>query len=198
MLMYALLYRLGVTPWERYGAVTAASFAALLDREAAERSGPLGRALDLGCGRGQRTRELARKGWEALGIDNVPRAIEAAIRRGVPGATFVVGDVTDLTAADLGTFDFFLDSGCFHHLDADGRQAAGRGVTAVARPGATLLMLEFQPTLMRSVVGAVTTADVEAAFPDWEMLSVMSADITGLGWPLTGTAPQWYRLRRQA
>ena len=48
MLMYALLYRLGVTPWERYGAATAASFEALLDREEAERRRPLGRALELG------------------------------------------------------------------------------------------------------------------------------------------------------
>jgi hypothetical protein len=32
---------------------------------------------------------------------------------GVSGAPFVVGDVTDLAAADLGTFDFFLDVGCF-------------------------------------------------------------------------------------
>jgi len=58
-------------------------------------------------------------------------------------------------------------------------------------------MLEFQATRMRSVVGAVTMAEVEAAFPDWEMLSVASADTTGLGWPLTRTAPQWYRLGRQ-
>jgi len=37
MMMYALLYRLGFTPWERYGAATAASFGALLDREEAGR-----------------------------------------------------------------------------------------------------------------------------------------------------------------
>lgn len=198
MIMYALLYRLGFTPWERYGAATAASFGALLDREEAERSRPLGRALDLGCGRGQRTHELAKRGWEAVGIDNIPRAIEAATRRRVAGATFGVGDVTDLAKADLGTFDFFLDSGCFHHLNSEERLAAGRGVSALAHPGATLLMLEFQATRLRSVAGAVTRADVEAAFPDWEMLSVTSADTTGLGWPLTRTAPQWYRLRRQA
>jgi len=41
---YALLYRLGITPWERYGKAAAASIEALLDREEAERSHPLGRA----------------------------------------------------------------------------------------------------------------------------------------------------------
>lgn len=195
---YAIAYRLRFTPWERYGLAAAASIKALLDREEAERSRPLGRAIDLGCGRGQYTPELARRGWETVGIDNIPRAIEAANRRGVSGTTFVVGDVTDLAPADLGTFDFFFDVGCFQHLNSEQRAAEGRGVSALANSGATLLMLEFQATRMRSVVGGTTRAEVEAAFPEWEMLSVEAADTTGLGWPLTKTVPQWYRLRREA
>jgi SAM-dependent methyltransferase len=198
MIGYAVAYRLGLTPWERYGRAAAASIGALLDREEAERSRPLGRAIDLGCGRGQYTPELARRGWETVGIDNIPRAIEAANRRGVSGTTFVVGDVTDLAPADLGTFDFFFDVGCFQHLNSEQRAAEGRGVSALANSGATLLMLEFQATRMRSVVGGTTRAEVEAAFPEWEMLSVEAADTTGLGWPLTKTVPQWYRLRRDA
>jgi SAM-dependent methyltransferase len=118
----------------------------VLDREEAERSRPLGRAIDLGCGRGLYTAELARRGWEAVGVDNVPRAIDAANRRGVSGATFVVGDVTDLAPADLGTFDFFLDVGCFSGLSPEQRLAEGRGVSALANAGATLLVLAFGPT----------------------------------------------------
>jgi len=195
---YAIAYRFGLTPWERYGRAAAASIKALLDREEAERSRPLGRVVDLGCGRGQYTPELARRGWEAVGIDNVPRAIDAANRRGVPGASFVVGDVTDLASADLGTFDFFFDVGCFQGLSSEQRLAVGRGVSALANPEATLLMLAFGPTRMRSVVEGVSRAAVEAAFPRWEMLSVEPADTAGLGWPLNRTAPQWYRLRRPA
>jgi SAM-dependent methyltransferase len=194
MMLYSVMYRLGVTPWERYGTVAAASIGALLDREEVERSRPLGRALDLGCGRGQKAAELARRGWEVVGIDNVPRAIDAAERKGIPGATFVVGDVTNLEAADLGTFDFLFDGGCFQHLDSEQRQAAGRGMTALANPGATLLMIEFQPTRLRSVAGGVTQAEVEAAFPEWEMLSVEPAETKGLGWPMTRMAPLWFRL----
>ena len=144
--MYALLYRFGFTPWERYGRTAAASIGARLDREEAERSRPLGRAIDLGCGRGHYTTELARRGWQAVGVDNIPRAIDAANRSGVAGATFVVGDVTDLASADLGTFDFFLDVGCFQGLSFEQRLAEGRSVSARANPGATLLMLAFQPT----------------------------------------------------
>ncbi len=195
---YGLAYRLGITPWERYGSAAAASIKALLDREEADRSRPLGRALDLGCGRGQYTPELARRGWQAVGVDNVPRAIEEAKRVDVSGATYVVGDVTALGRAGLGTFDFFLDVGCFQGLNADQRLAQGRGVSALANPGATLLMLEFGATRMRSVVGGVTRDEVEAAFPGWEMLSVEPADTSGLGWPMNKTSPQWYRLRRPA
>jgi SAM-dependent methyltransferase len=129
MSRYALLYRLGLTPWERYGKAAAASIGGLLDREETGRSRPLGRALDLGCGRGQFTPELAKRGWEAVGIDYVPRAIDAANRMGVSGATFVVGDVTDLAAADLGMFDFFFDVGCFQGLSSEQRLAEGRGVS---------------------------------------------------------------------
>jgi SAM-dependent methyltransferase len=197
MLRYALAYRLGITPWERYGREAAASIAALLDREEAERSRPLGRALDMGCGRGRYTAELARRGWEAVGVDAVPRAIDAA-SRGVPGARFVVGDVTDLVAADLGRFDFLLDVGCFQGLSSVQRLAEGRGVAAIASPGATLLLLAFQRTPVRSVAGGVSRADVEAAFDGWELLTVEPADTAGLGWPLSRTAPQWYRLRRPA
>src|SRR5262245_36883940 len=149
--LYAALYRFRITPWEHYIGAATASIGALLDREEADRPRPLGRAIDLGCGRGLYARELARRGWEVVGIDNVPRAIGAAKRAGVSGATFVVGDVTDLANADLGTFDFFLDVGCFQGLTPEQRSAEGRGVTLLAKPGATLLMLAFQPTRMRSL-----------------------------------------------
>src|SRR5215813_6352298 len=147
MTNYARLYRFGITPWERYGTAAAASIAALLDREESERSRPLGRALDLGCGRGQYTPELARRGWEAVGIGYVPAAIEAATAksRGVNGLRYVVGDVTRLPSAHLGTFDFFLDIGCFQGLDAEQRRCQGRGVAEVANCGASLLLLTFGP-----------------------------------------------------
>ena len=109
---------------------------------------------------------------------------------------YVVGDVTDLPAAGLGTFDFFLDIGCFQGLDAGQRRAMGQGVTALANPGATVLLLAFGPTRWWSALGAASRADVETAFAGWEMLAVEPAETAGLGWPMNRTAPQWYRLRR--
>jgi SAM-dependent methyltransferase len=193
---YARMYRLGMTPWEKYGPAAAASISAVLDQEENDRSRPLGRALDLGCGRGQFTPELARRGWRAVGIDYVPAAIEAANSRGTEGVTYVAGDITSLAATDLGCFDFFLDIGCFQGLDAGQRRAAGETVSALAEPGATILMLAFGPSRYRSFVGGVSQSEVEAAFPGWEMITVEPADTAGLGWPMNRTAPQWYRLRR--
>jgi len=199
MTNYARMYRFGFTPWERYGTAATASISALLDREETERSRPLGRALDLGCGRGQYTPELARRGWEAVGIDNVPAAIEgaAAKSRGVAGLRYVVGDVTRLPSAGLGTFDFFLDIGCFQGLNAEQRLSQGEGVSALASPEATMLLLSFGPSRWRWLVEGASQDEVETAFAGWEMLAAEPADTAGLGWPMNKTAPRWYRLRRQ-
>jgi SAM-dependent methyltransferase len=198
MTNYARMYRFGITPWERYATTAATSIARLLDREEEERSRPLGRALDLGCGRGVYTAELSRRGWQAVGVDVVPAAVEGARDQRSNGADYVVGDVTSLPAAQLGTFDFFLDIGCFQGLDGGQRRDEARGVTASADPGATLLMLAFGPTAFRSLVGGVAQDDVEAAFEEWELLDVEPASTAGLGWPMSRTAPQWYRLRLPA
>jgi SAM-dependent methyltransferase len=199
MTNYARMYRFGITPWERYGAAASASITALLDREEAERSRPLGRALDLGCGRGQYTPELARRGWQAVGIDYVPAAIQAAAAksRGVAGLSYVVGDVTRLPSAQLGTLGFFLDIGCFQGLDAGQRLAQGEGVSALASPGATLLMLSLGPGRWRWLVDGVSQEEVETAFAGWQLLTAEPADTAGLGWPMNKTAPRWYRLRRR-
>lgn len=195
---YALAYRFGITPWERAAKVAEASRDDLFGREEAERSRPPGRALDLGCGRGLHTHALAERGWEAVGVDNVPRAVAAASGSGASSATFVVGDVTDLAVADLGTFDFFLDVGCCHGLSVEQRRSMAAGVSALANPGATLLMLAFQPHHVPFIPAGLSRADVEAAFTDWDLLSVEAADASGMPGPLKRTAPQWYRLSRQA
>ncbi len=191
---YDIAYRIGFTPWERYPRAAAASIGRLLDREEVERPRPLGRALDLGCGRGHYTRELARRSWQAVGVDYVPRAVDAAAHADTAGASFFVGDVTDIGLARLGTFDFFLDVGCFQGLNAAKRLDEGRVVTALAAPGAILLMLAFETTSMRSMVGGVSPVDVGQAFAAWQMLSVDRAETAGLGWPLNRTRPNWYRL----
>ncbi|MFW5417695.1 class I SAM-dependent methyltransferase [Nocardiopsis sp. CNT-189] len=192
------MYRLGFTPWERYGDGVGAQLGALLDREGEERPSGPGRALDIGCGRGQFTPELARRGWEATGVDIVPAAIEAARGKGQAEITYTVADVTDLESAGLGTFDLFLDIGCFQGLEPGLRAAEGRGVTALAAPDATLLILAFGPSKYQRLVEGVSQAEIEAAFPGWELIATQDAETAGLGWPMNRTSPKWYRFRRTA
>ena len=192
---YAFAYKVGSTPWERHATATRTSTAAILDREEAARSRPLGRAIDVGCGRGLYTCELATRGWQAVGIDFVPRAINAASRRGDCGASFVVGDVTDLASGDLGTFDLFLDIGCFRACDPSSNSPkVGESLPWPTRVRLCSSSPSSRPGCSTATGGASRT-DGETAVPGWEILSVEPANTAGLGWPLTRTALQWFRLR---
>lgn len=191
---YPLMYRLGMTPWERYGQAAATSIATVLDRERSEAGEPPGRALDLGCGRAQFTPELVRRGWRAVGLDIVPEAIEEARRKDPDGGRYEVGDVTDLDPS-LGEFELFLDIGCFQGFEAAERAAMGRSVTERAAPGARLLMLAFGLTRLRSMIGGVSEEQVAEAFTGWELTDSQPAETAGLGFPMNRTRPRWYRLQ---
>ena len=127
-------------------------------------------------------------------------ASEAAVAksRGVEGLSYIVSDVTRLESAHLGTFDFFLDIGCFQGLNAEQRLSQGAGVCALANPGATLLLLSFGASRWRWLIEGASQEEVETAFAGWETLTAEPADTAGLGWPMNKTAPRWYRLRRPA
>ncbi len=80
------------------------------------------RCLDIGCGMGETTRQLAGKlgnGVELIGVDQDPNLIEVA-RSGPPVAdakiTFQQGDAAHLEFDDQ-TFDFVFARYLLHHLD---------------------------------------------------------------------------------
>lgn len=196
---YRIAYRLGLTPWERAGPEAAEHFDRLLRRETAERAAPPGRALDLGCGTGAHTVELAARGWQATGVDNVARALAQARRRTTPsGVTFVAGDVTDLAAAGLVPgFDFFLDIGCFHGLGDDDRVAMARSVTAMATDTATQMVLAFHPGRRIGLPRGASRQDLERAYLTWRVVESQPAETSGMPGPLKRTAPAWFRLARR-
>lgn len=103
-----------------------------------------GRALDLGCGTGANAIYLASCGWEVVGVDFVPKAVSAARAKALAvdsSATFVVGDVTDLSAAEVdGAFDLVMDIGCYHALPERLRASYAREVIGTTRPGADLYL----------------------------------------------------------
>jgi SAM-dependent methyltransferase len=200
-LFYRIAYWIGFTPWERmsslpiYDQVTA-----LFDREESERKQPFGKALDLGCGSGFSAVKLATRGWEVTGIDLVAKALRTARKRAHEAdahVRFVHGDITALRAAGVGSgFQFFLDLGAVHGFNDTERRAAGREVTAVAAPGATLLMAAWKPARRGPFPRGASRQDIEAAFPDWTVIAEEAANVTGAPGPVKKADPRFYRLRR--
>lgn len=198
-LWYRALYALGVTPWESDQATLAPQFDSLVLSEEAERGEPYGPALDLGCGTGYWTVELALRGWDVIGVDIVPKAIQAARFRAESAnidVKFFEGDVTSLRDTGIdGEFSFFLDVECFNHLDDFQRIAMGKEVDAVAADSATMLMLAWSRARRGPLPPGADPDDLNRAFPAWSIIE--EQPYSGeLPFPLRGISPSWYRLQR--
>ena len=202
---YRILYQVGFTPWEQVTRLpdVMERFRGLFEREEAGHELPYGPALDLGCGSGFWAVELARRGWRVTGIDAVPKALRRARERaGEAGVELrlVEGDVTKLRASGVGSrFPFLLDLGLFHDELTDAQRAAmGREVTAVAAPGAILLMLAWAPRRRWPLPRGAGRAEIEAAYPGWQVIDEDPVDVSGV--PLyryvKNADPRFYRLRR--
>ena len=177
---YALSYRTGKTPWDT--GVTPPEVVELVEEM------PAGRALDLGCGTGTNVAYLARRGWQADGVEGSARAIAMARASvgGVPGIRLFAGDVTRLDQLSLlDRYDLVLDIGCFHSLGAHRRDAYAHGVAAHTAEGARLFVFAF--ARWRSL--GVTPREMRDRFAPW---------FAPVG-RIAGTSPPgaaWYALRR--
>jgi SAM-dependent methyltransferase len=168
--LFRIFYRLGFTPWDGH------PIARTLQNLVGEL--PAGKALDLGCGTGDSSIYLAQHGWKVTGVDYVPTAIEKA--RAKAAATnapvdFVRADVTRLSQEGIGTdVRLIVDNGCLHNMSDGDRDAYVREVSAVAAPGARLLIVAFLPGGRFGVRGA-QPAEMERRFASaWTMLSTGS------------------------
>jgi cyclopropane fatty-acyl-phospholipid synthase-like methyltransferase len=160
-------------------------------------SNPAGRSLDLGCGTGTNTVYLAQKGWDATGIDFVPRAIDTAKKKAAAAGVsprLMVGDVTRLTELGIGAgFNLLLDLGCFHSIPDAGREDYVKGASAVTPSGATLLLFGFTRRQKSSRIGprGLGQNEVRDRFTgDWELVRELA------GQPIAGYDAAWYTLRR--
>jgi SAM-dependent methyltransferase len=104
-----------------------------------------GRALDLGCGTGTNVITLAHHGWQATGVDFIPRAIRKAeqkARQAGVQAKFLVDDVTRLK--DLtGPYDLILDIGCFHGIPVERQPAYVRNLERLLAPEGRFMLYVF-------------------------------------------------------
>lgn len=195
-------YAIGFHPWEDTDPPFARKISELFEREEKGREVPYGLALDLGTGSGIWGIELAKRGWQVAGIDIVDNALRRArdrVQKAGVDMRLVRGDVTALRAAGIGPgFRLVLDTGTFHDLNSDQREAMGREVSAVAAPDATVLLLVW-PKRKRPLIRGASRSEVEAAFLGWRVTDVERSyfrlpKILDL---LLNPDEHWYRLRRE-
>lgn len=130
-------YQAGDTPWD------SGLESRELQRVLAEQSIAPCRGIDLGCGTGTNAVFLASRGFEMIGVDCAPLALEQARRKARDANVdvhWIEADVQHF-GAGLQPFDFVFDRGCFHccrRVDLEGYRATLRNVT---RPGSQCLVL---------------------------------------------------------
>ena len=192
-LWYRVLYGLGIRPWDRDGPVP--------ELVAVAGDLPPARALDLGCGTGAQAVYLAAEGWDVVAVDAVPRALSAARRRAsAAGVTvdFRRGDVAELEALGIGDVGLAFDRGCFHGLPDAARDGYARGVTAVTRPGALLLLMAFRGPTGPGLPRGASPEEVRGRFgPPWRLVSEAPAQDTPATARIERAGPTWYRFERE-
>ncbi len=198
-LRYRALYRLRFTPWDQDHVPSELS--SLVEGPSALAPG---HALDVGCGTGTQAVYLARHGWRVTGVDAVERALAQARRRadavGVD-VRWVAADVASLSSLSLESeFGLVHDRGCFHDLPDPARDGYVQGVSSLAAPGATLLLMAFARGPRR--IGAPSGAseeEIQRRFGSrWDVLSVQSDSGPAPPGPMRRVPRIWYRLRRRS
>ncbi|MDX2147086.1 MAG: pseudouridine synthase [Planctomycetota bacterium] len=119
------------------------------------------RLVDVACGEGTLTRQIAESGAEVLGVDIAPRLIEAARSRGstdvrraagglqgsLPQASFFVGDARDLTPLDAELRPGHVDAvSCVMALmNIDPLDEAIREAARILKPGGRFVGVILHP-----------------------------------------------------
>lgn len=95
--------------------------------------------LELGCGTGSFTRELARSGAEVVAIDVSPELLEIANANcSAPNVQYQIQNAYALSYPE-GAFDSIVGSSVLHHLEIE---AAIRDMYRVLRPGGSIYFTE--------------------------------------------------------
>ncbi|MGV0718036.1 class I SAM-dependent methyltransferase [Mycolicibacterium sp. XJ662] len=164
-------YKAGAAPW-----VIGEPQPAVVDLD---RAGLIrGKVLDVGCGAGEHTILLTGLGYDVLGVDYAPSAVDYARRNAAAKGVDARFDVAD--AMDLGSqrYDTILDSALFHIFDAADRLRYVRSLHAACRAGGVVHVLALSDR-GRGFGPQVSEADLRSAF--------------GQGWTLEELAETTYR-----
>ncbi|GFG50452.1 SAM-dependent methyltransferase [Mycolicibacterium agri] len=168
------LYRTSTPPW-----VIGEPQPAIIQLE---RDGLIsGRVLDVGCGTGEHTILLSRLGYDVLGVDFAPEAVEQARRnaeaKGVQ-ARFAVADATNL--GDNPQYDTIVDSALFHIFDDTDRPRYVASLHNACRPGGVVYVLALS-TAGRGLGPEVSEETIRGAFGDgWRLEALDTTTYRGV------------------
>jgi 2-heptyl-1-hydroxyquinolin-4(1H)-one methyltransferase len=105
-----------------------------------------GEVLDAGCGEAALSMHLAALGYNTVGLDASPTAIELAkadaAKRGLTKVTFEVADISSFVGYD-GRFNTIVDSTLFHSMPVELRSGYQQSIVRAAAPGASYFVLVF-------------------------------------------------------
>ena len=93
-------------------------------------------------------RPPAKRGWQVTAVDFLDKALARARQRAAQEGVevqWIRADVGQLGALGLKPgYNLLYDFGCIHGLPDSARPGAAAGLTGLAAPGATLLLLAFK------------------------------------------------------
>jgi len=127
-----------------------------------------GRALEVGCGTGTNAVWLAQQGFDVLGVDLSPLAIEKARARAAAAGRECRFEVLDFLSGEppSGPFGLVFDRGCFHVFDEpEARARFASRVAALLEPGGSWL----------SVIGSTEGAPREVGPPRRSVRDIAAA-----------------------
>jgi SAM-dependent methyltransferase len=135
------------------------------------------KVLDVGCGTGEHTILLTRLGYDVLGIDFAPHAVEQAMANGAEqgvDARFEVADAMNL-AAEPG-YQTIIDSALFHIFDAADRVRYVSSLHNAIASGGLVHVLALSDA-GRGFGPQVSEAQIRAAFGDGWALEALDTTI---------------------
>jgi SAM-dependent methyltransferase len=197
--MFNERYRTGQTPWD-----TGISPPELLEAvEHPPTELPM-RMLDIGCGTGTNSLMLAQRGWQVVGADFAPLAIDAArqkmltltneIIRAGGSARFLVADITQLAPPPPNErFSLLLDLGCLNGIPAERHHDYAKIVSEQALPGALFLLYAHLPLAGRERPLGISADELDAL-----LASTFRLERREMGNAPQGGQSMWNWLRRMS
>lgn len=105
----------------------------------------IGRALDIGCGKGRNSFYLAQRGFEVYGVDFSKTSIECGMKiakKQSLNVKFLCQSIFDFQDKPE-SFDFICDSGCFHHIKPHRRNEYLKTIIKYLKPDGYFAMACF-------------------------------------------------------